>query len=72
MQQLLLKNQELSFNFGLGFSLSNDWLVLRPEISFNLGVSNLLRGSDETRYLQEVGQDLRRDFLSIRLLVSGH
>ncbi len=68
--QLWLSNQEFAINFGIGFTLGNQRVELRPEVSFSLGLTNLLRGANEVRYLQEMGTNLRRDFLSLRLLVT--
>ncbi|MCB0637884.1 MAG: hypothetical protein KDC54_14750 [Lewinella sp.] len=69
VHQLEFKPHEIGINFGVGLTLGQERPVFRPEFNFHLGVTNILRGAREVRYLEEIGRDLQRDYVALRLLI---
>jgi hypothetical protein len=69
VHQLAFKSQEVGINFGVGLILGKKGPIFRPEFNFHLGLTNILRGARDARYLEEVGRRLRRDYVALRLLI---
>lgn len=69
VHQLAFKAHELGVNFGVGLTIGKKRPVFRPEFNFHLGLTNVLRGAREVRYLEEVGRKLHRDYVALRLLI---
>ncbi len=67
-RELELEPLEAGLAFGVGFDFATRYFRLRPEITFNLGLSNRLRAASEVRYIQEIG-GIRQDLIGLRLVL---
>lgn len=67
---LLLQPLEASLNFGLGIQLRVGRLRLRPEFSFDLSLTNRLRGAQTAEHLQAI-RGIRRDLIGLRFLLTS-
>ncbi len=69
-EQLHLKNNDFSFDFGIGYPIVIESMRISPEFKYSMGLSNAIN-SNETIY--ENGIDmLNRDSFRIGIYISGN